>query len=129
MTDTPTTTNTSTELARERNREAADRTLMAWIRTALALIGFGFGIGKFYDYLQTVHLDKTLDPIRSTLLVGGSFIVLGMFALLAAVIQHGRVRNRLERRDFTYTAMRPITMTVAIVLLLIGTVAFVGIML
>jgi hypothetical protein len=36
----------STEFARERSREAADRTLMACIRTALALIGFG--VGKFY---------------------------------------------------------------------------------
>jgi inner membrane protein YidH len=41
----------STELAREWSREAADRTLMAWIRTALGLIGFGFGVGKFYGYL------------------------------------------------------------------------------
>ena len=40
-------TNTSTELARERSREAADRTIMAWIRTSLSLISFGFGIGKF----------------------------------------------------------------------------------
>ncbi len=38
-------TDTSTELARERNREAADRTLLAWIRTGLSLIGFG--VGKF----------------------------------------------------------------------------------
>ena len=34
------------ELARERNREAADRTLLAWIRTRLAVISFGFGIGR-----------------------------------------------------------------------------------
>ena len=37
--------NESTQLARERNSAAADRTLMAWIRTSLSLIGFGFGIG------------------------------------------------------------------------------------
>jgi putative membrane protein len=129
MADTPSATDTSTELARERNREAADRTLMAWIRTALALIGFGFGIGKFYDYLETAHLHKTLDPIRSTLLLGGSFIALGILALLAAVIQHNRILNRLGHKDFAYTAMRPITMTVAILLLLIGAFAFVGVLL
>ena len=38
--------NTATELTKERNRLAADRTLMAWIRTSLSLIGFGFGIGE-----------------------------------------------------------------------------------
>jgi putative membrane protein len=32
-------TSITNELARERNRAAADRTLMAWIRTALAMIG------------------------------------------------------------------------------------------
>ena len=46
-----TTTDVATELARERDREAADRTLMAWIRTSLSLIGFGFGIAKYRDIL------------------------------------------------------------------------------
>jgi putative membrane protein len=81
----------STELARERSREAADRTLMAWIRTALGLIGFGFGVGKFYGYLHDAGLHERLDPIRSTLSFAASFIVLGNLGLLAAVVQHARV--------------------------------------
>ncbi len=31
---------------RERNREAADRTLLAWVRTSLAMISLGFGIER-----------------------------------------------------------------------------------
>ena len=54
--------NTATELTKERNRLAADRTLMAWIRTALSLIGFGFGIGKVYEYLKSVGIHDTVDP-------------------------------------------------------------------
>jgi putative membrane protein len=61
----------STELARERSREAADRTLMACIRTALAL---EFGVGKFYGYLHDARLHERLDPIRSMLSFGASFI-------------------------------------------------------
>ncbi|MFM7169470.1 MAG: YidH family protein, partial [Cyanobium sp.] len=38
--------NVTNELAKERNREAAERTLMAWIRTSLSLISFGFGVDK-----------------------------------------------------------------------------------
>ncbi len=121
-------TNTSTELARERNREAADRTLMAWIRTCLSLIGFGFGIGKFYDYLETAGREP-LDPIRSTLIVGGSFIVLGMLGLLAAVIQHMRILRRLNDPHFGYDAMRPIALSVALALLLIGTFSFIAVLL
>ena len=122
-------TNTSTELARERNREAADRTLMAWIRTGLSLIGFGFGIGKFYDYLQTAGLAKSLDPIRSTALVGGCFIVLAVLGLLAAVVQYNRILKRIARGEFVYVEPWPLGMIIAILLLLIGLFAFIAILL
>ncbi len=41
----------SNELAKERSRQASDRTLMAWVRTSLSLIGFGFAIASFRDIL------------------------------------------------------------------------------
>lgn len=46
MSGMPSGRNKATELTKERNRLAADRTLMAWIRTALSLIGFGSGSGS-----------------------------------------------------------------------------------
>ena len=121
--------NTATELTKERNRLAADRNLMAWIRTALSLIGFGFGIGKVNEYLKSVGIHDSVDPIRSTLIFGSSFIGLGMLALVAAVIQHTRILQRLEAPDYAYNAMRPITVTVAIMLLIIGAFGLVGILL
>lgn len=129
MADIPSATNTATELARERNREAADRTLMAWIRTALSLIGFGFGIGKFHDYVHSAGLATKLDPVHSLLIFGVSFMVLGLVGLLAAVIQHVRILERVKNRDFTYAAMRPIGPTVAIILLLIGAFGLVALFL
>ena len=74
-------------------------------------------------------VQRPSDSIHSTLLVGGSFILVGMLALLAAVIQHVRILKRLEHPDFAYIAMRPISVTVAITLLLIGALSFVGIFL
>ena len=120
MTDKPVAAKIANELARERNREAADRTLMAWIRTALALIGFGFGIGKLAAYLDTAGLHPAHDPPHTSLIFGTSFIVVGILGLLAAIVQHVRVLKRLSQPAFAYNAMRPIAMTVAVLLMLIG---------
>jgi inner membrane protein YidH len=127
MTDRPATTNTANELARERNREAADRTLMAWIRTALSLIGFGFGIGKLAAYVDAAGLRTSLDT-HSSLIFAASFIVVGILGLLAAIVQHARILVRLSRPDFAYDAMRPIAMTVAVMLILIGVFGLVAIL-
>jgi putative membrane protein len=128
MTDEPTARNVANELAKERNREAAERTLMAWIRTALSLIGFGFGIGKLSAYLDEAGVQTHRDPAHTSLVFGASFIFVGILGLLAAIVQHARIMNRLSRPDFAYSAMRPIAMTVATMLILIGVFGFIAIL-
>ena len=129
MIEHPKESNVSTELAKERSREAADRTLMAWIRTCLSLIGFGFGIAKFRDILAEAGLVRNPGHIHSTLIFGLSFILLGVFGLLAAVIQHWRILQHLKFENFQYTGFRPLVMIAAIILLLIGLFAFISILL
>ncbi len=119
----------SDELAKERTREAADRTLMAWIRTCLSLIGFGFGIAKFRDILAEAGLRRGPEHIHSVLIFGLSFIALGIFGLLAAVIQHWRVLQQIKLENFQYTGFRPVVMITALILLLIGLFAFISILL
>jgi len=50
-----------TDLALRRSLMAGERTLMAWIRTALSMIGFGFSIYKFFQYLP-----EELPPAKSS---------------------------------------------------------------
>jgi putative membrane protein len=128
VTDGPAAGSIANELARERNREAAERTLMAWIRTALSLIGFGFGIGKLDAYLQGAGLHTRFELPHSSLIFGASFIVVGILGLLAAIVQHARVLKRLSQPDFAYNAMRPIAMTVAAMLMLIGVFGLIAIL-
>ncbi len=123
-------TSISNELAKERTREGADRTLMAWIRTSLSLIGFGFGIAKFRDILVEGGLiRRTPEHFNSTLIFGLSFISLGILGLLAAVIQHWRILQHIKFESFQYTGFRPVVMITAILLLFIGLFAFIAILL
>ena len=119
---------TTNELARERNRAAADRTLMAWIRTALAMIGFGFGVSKLYEALQKANPDRVTDTLNSAYIVGEALIALGVLGLLAAVIQHTQILKKIEAEKYIYRAPRALPMIVSILLLLIGVFAFVSIL-
>jgi len=121
-------TNLANELAKERNRAAYDRTLMAWIRTAISLIGFGFAIAKSYEYIQMDEMEKTgrfIDQIHAPLWFGMSFIVLGMLCILGGVIQYGEVVKRIQSAQFTYGEPRPLVKIVALILLIIGIFALI----
>ena len=101
--DNDTKTNLTDELAKERTREAADRTLNAWIRTSISLIVFGFAIAKPYEYVETGYEQQTgriLDPSHAPVIFGAAFIILGLLGTLAAVIQYGRILDRHKKRPF-----------------------------
>ena len=119
-----TETNSATELAKERTREAADRTLMAWIRTSLSLIGFGFTANKVLEVLQA---GKPASLLHSTLVFTLSFIALGAFGLLGAVIHYRWMMKRLQTGNFIYIAPRGLTVMVAILLVVIGLFAFIAV--
>jgi len=120
--------NLTNELAKERNRAAYDRTLMAWIRTAISLIAFGFAIAKSYEYIEMDEMEKTgrfIDQIHAPLWFGMSFIVLGMLCILGGVIQYGEVVKRIQSAQFTYGEPRPLVKIVALILLIIGIFALI----
>jgi putative membrane protein len=79
-----------TEMARQRSIWAAERTLMGWIRTSLAMIGFGFSIGTFTRAFEGLPEERGVDPVQlsSVLHISALLVLLGTLALLAATIQH-----------------------------------------
>lgn len=76
-----------TDLAAERTIMAADRTLMAWLRTAIAMIGVGFTIYGFFQYLQAAGGALTLSQEGPNRL-GLFLIVLGTISVLLGIKEY-----------------------------------------
>jgi putative membrane protein len=85
----------STDLAFERSRLASERTLMAWIRTSLSMISFGFTIFKFFEYLGE---SGGMELRRGPLNLGRVMVVLGVLLLVPAIVQHWQFLRGLSER-------------------------------
>ena len=114
-----------TALARERTRAAEERTLMAWIRTALSMISFGFGIDRLFKYLDKTQTGTGINVLTEERILGLSLMSLGLFTLVAAIINHWRILKNIEAEEYQYTPGWSQGLTVAVVLLFLGLAAFI----
>ena len=108
----------STRWAADRTFWAADRTLIAWVRTAISMIGFGIGIGKAGDYLET-H-DVALDSYHGLQIVGSAFIALAVLGIAGAIIQNARIERRLVAQGYGRVERVPLGLSMAILVLVVG---------
>ena len=116
--------NTSTELAKTRNRAAAERTTLAWIRTALALISFGFGLDKIISAIRDAGGDGNNSQDIGVQLMSMGFIGVGIFTLLIAIRQHKRELIRLRSDSYLYRDGPSLSIATATAVLVIGVLAF-----
>lgn len=113
--------NLTNELARQRNRDAAERTLMAWIRTCLSLISFGFGLDKIVGAID--RATGTSGPRSGVIAVAVAFVLTGILAMAAATVQHLRELRRLRRDEFVYVESPRLAAATATLIALIGVMA------
>jgi putative membrane protein len=87
---------------------AAERTLLAWIRTGLAMMGFGFVVARFGLFLremQAVREGAPMESFRGSLWFGTGLVLMGVLVNLSAAFQH--VRLMRELRQGTWDVNRP----------------------
>ncbi len=82
---------------------ASERTLLAWIRTGISLMGFGFAIARFGVFLrQLAASDHTQIRAADTLgsaWAGTALVAAGMLACLSATLRYGAVRGAIDRGE------------------------------
>ncbi|BCS94031.1 hypothetical protein L3N51_00397 [Metallosphaera sp. J1] len=94
---------------------ANERTFLAWVRTGIALIGFGFVIAKFALFLQIL---KGVKGVGQSVIFGEVMIVLG-----AVVIVYGLLAYHLTERDLennTYRSRHVLNSVFAAIVLIVA---------
>jgi putative membrane protein len=86
-----------------RVHQANERTMLAWIRTGIALMAFGFAIARFGVFLRQVASVGSV-PLHvqhgvGSAWVGAALVALGMVANLLATIRFARIRLAIERGE------------------------------
>src|SRR5271157_1336574 len=87
-----------------RTRLAVERTLMAWLRTAVSLIGFGFAIVQFFDRMAQM---PGVIPARfpdAPRYLGLALILCGILGLLVSIWQYWWTLRYLWSETFTSIA-------------------------
>lgn len=90
---------------RQREHQANERTFLAWLRTAIALIGFGFAIarfGLFLQELQTAIVNQTTTPrpFLNSQTLGIGLVILGIALIALAAWRYNQVLWQIERGDY-----------------------------
>ncbi len=79
---------------------AAERTLLAWIRTGLTFIMFGFLIERSGLILEILSDGQQIINTEITFWLGLAFIVLGSFTAVYATSQFRKVLKTLGESEF-----------------------------
>ena len=110
-----------------RTRLALERTMMAWVRTSVALIGFGFTIFQVFQKLHETQVLKSSEAARH---FGVALVLLGIAMLLIGIGYHvtfmlglRRERAQMKADSLVHAESQfpaSLTLMVALLLLAIG---------
>ena len=84
---------------KQREHQANERTYLAWLRTSISLIGFGFAIARFGIFLQQLNPTESTaaTPFFSSRLIGISLVGFGVFSIILAAWRYNQAFTQIER--------------------------------
>jgi putative membrane protein len=93
------------KIDRQREHQANERTFLAWLRTSIALIAFGFAIARFGLFLRQLQSSLAQQnayshsPFSSETL-GSLLIIFGVIMIALAAWHYNQVFWQIERGNY-----------------------------
>lgn len=101
---------------------ANERTFLAWIRTSIGIMAFGFVVEKFVLFLKQMSviiegstIENAMPPPQGYSAVIGIFLVgLGTLLVLLAFLRYKKVEKQISSDTFKPSSILDITLTLSI---------------
>lgn len=113
----------SGKVDRQREHQANERTFLAWLRTAIALIGFGFAIARFGLFLRQLETSLTgentvPDSFINSQNLGIGLVIVGVIVIGLSVWRYNKVFRQIEQAD--YQPSRLMVWITAVIVMVLG---------
>jgi putative membrane protein len=109
------------KIDRQREHQANERTFLAWVRTCVALIGFGFAIARFGLFVRQLDSaftrnDPSVNPVFTSEDLGICLVVFGILTLGLAAWRYNQAFWQIEKGNYQPNRLPIWVMTAAVMI-------------
>ena len=127
------TESTSSKKQNVNDHLANERTLLAWVRSAIGIMAFGFVVAKSSLFIKQLTLilgkpgsanNSLLSQFGYSAPVGTLLVFAGAVSLLFGLLRYRQTKRQIENHDFQTSSPLLYILVVAILVLSAGLVAY-----
>ncbi|MBR8837973.1 MAG: DUF202 domain-containing protein [Stigonema ocellatum SAG 48.90 = DSM 106950] len=109
------------KIDRQREHQANERTFLAWVRTSISLIGFGFAIARFGLFVHQLNIalaqqEPLPNPYFDSEELGISLVIFGIVTLVIAAWRYNQAFWQIEQGDYQPNRLPVWVMTAAVII-------------
>jgi len=107
---------------------ANERTYLAWIRTSIAIMAFGFLIEKFELYIAFISLSlddaQKIQPSLSAQIIGLGLFLVGILIILVSTIKFYIYKKDIDSEELVSYGTKKITIALSFLIIMMAIFLF-----